>query len=111
MNNSEAFQFFTEHKSHSYRSIAEQFITSFGFEQSDMNLFRLKFNYIQKERKLFTKNSDLYTLISMYISHIPKRPKLGSTSTISIEEDLKITKRKAIGHLTDDAKLNIYSLA
>ena len=106
MNNSEVFQFFCEHKSHSYRSIADQFITSFGFEQSDMNLFRLKFNDIQKERDLFTKNSDLDTWNSMYFYHIPKRPKLSSTSTKSFEEDLNITKRKAIGDLTTKALRN-----
>ena len=42
MNNSEAFQFFCEHKSHSYRSIADQFITYFCFEQSEMNFFRFE---------------------------------------------------------------------
>ena len=76
MNNSEVSQFFCKHKSYSYRSIADQFITSFGFEQSDMNLFRLKFNEIQKERNLFTKNSEIDTWNSMYFSHIPKMPKL-----------------------------------
>ena len=106
MNNSEAFQFFCEHKSHSYRSIADQFIASFGFEQSDMNSFRLKFNEIQKERDLFTKNSNLDTWNLMYFCHIPKRPKLSSTSTISFEEDLKITKRKDIGDLTTKALRN-----
>ena len=59
MNNCEVFQFFYEHKSHSYRSIAYLLITTFGFEQSDMNLFRLKFNDIQKERDLFTKTRTL----------------------------------------------------
>ena len=34
------------------------------------------------------------------IANFPKRPKLSSTSTISFEEDLNITKRKAIGDLT-----------
>ena len=106
MNNSEAFQFFCEHKSHSYRSIGDQFITSFGFEQSDMNLIRLKFNDIQKERDLFTKNSELDTWNSMYFFHIPKRHKLSSTSTISFEEDLNITKRKPIGDLTTKALRN-----
>ena len=106
MNNSEVFQFFCEHKSHSYRSIAGQFIASFGFEQSDLNLFRLKFNDIQKERDLFTKNSDIDTWNSMYFCHIPKRPKLSSTSTKSFEEDLNITKRKAIGDLTTKALRN-----
>ena len=71
-----------------------------------MNLFRLKFNDIQKERDLFTKNSDLNTLNSMYFCHNPKRPKLSSTSTISFEEDLNITKRKPIGDLTTKALRN-----
>ena len=76
-----------------------------------MNLFRLKFNDIQKERDLFNKNSDLYTWNSMYFSHIPKKHKLSSTSTKSFEEDLKITKRKAIGDLTTKALRNrLYSL-
>ena len=106
MKNSEAFQFFCQYKSHSYRSIADQFIISFGFEQSDMNLFRLKFNDIQKERDLFTKNSDLDTCNSMYFCHIPKVPELSSTSTISFEEDLNITKIKTIGDLTTKALRN-----
>ena len=42
----------------------------------------------------------------MYFCHIPKRPKLGSISTISFEEDLNITKRKAIGDLTTKALRN-----
>ena len=111
MNNSEAFQFFCEHKSHSSRSIADQFISSFGFEQNDLNFFRLKFTEIQKERDLFHKNSALDTWNSMYFCHIPKRPKLSSTSTISFEEDLNITKRKSIGDLTTKALRNrLYSL-
>ena len=111
MNNFEAFQFFCEHKSHSYCSIADQFITSFGFEQSDMNLFRLKFNDIQKERDLFNKNSNLETWNSIYFSHIPMKPKLRSTSTKSFEEGLNITKRKPIGDLTTKALRNrLYSL-
>ena len=71
-----------------------------------MNLFRLKFNEIQKERELLTKNSDLDNWNSMYFCHIPKRPKLSSTSTISFEEDLNITKRKAIGDRTTKALRN-----
>ena len=111
MNNLQAFQFFCEHKSHSYHSIADQFITSFGFEQSDMNLFRLKFNDIQKERDLFNKNSDLDTWNSMYFSHIPKKPKLSSTSTKSVEEDLNITKRNPLCYLRTKALRNrLYSL-
>ena len=106
MNNFEAFQFFCEDKSNSYRSIAGQFITSFGFEQSDMNLFCLKFDDIQKERDLFNKNSHLDTWNSMYFCHIQKRPELSSTSTISFEEDLNITKRKPIGDLTTKALRN-----
>ena len=106
MNNFEAFQFFCEHKSHSYRSIADQFTTSFGFEQCDMNLFRLKFNHIQKERDLFPQNSDLDTWNSMYFCHIPKRPKLSSTSTKSFEEDLNFTKRKPIVDLATKALRN-----
>ena len=55
---------------------------------------------------LIHQNSDLDTWNSMYFCHIPKRPKLGSTSTISFEEDLNITKRKAIGNLTTKALRN-----
>ena len=111
MNNSEAFQFFCGHKSHSSRSIADQFISSFGFVQNDLNFFRLKFTEIQKERDLFHKNSDLDTWNSMYFCHIPKRPKLSSTSTIRFEEDLNIIKRKYIGDLTTKALRNrLYSL-
>ena len=43
----------------------------------------------------------------MYFCHIPKRPKLSSTSTISFEEDLNITKRKAIGDLTTKSLWNL----
>ena len=96
MNNSEVFQFFCKHKSHSYRSIADQYITSFGFEQSDMNLFRLKFNEFQKERDLFTKNSDLDTWNSMYFCHIPKRPKLSSTSTKALKKTSTLQKEKLL---------------
>ena len=71
-----------------------------------MNLCRLKFNDIQKERDLFAKNSDLDTWNSMYFCHIPKRPKLSSTSTKSFEEDLNITKIKSIGDLTTKALRN-----
>ena len=47
----------------------------------------------------------------MYFCHIPRRPKLCSTSTISFEEDLNITKRKAIGDLTTKALRNrLFSL-
>ena len=42
----------------------------------------------------------------MYFCHIPKRPKLRSTSTKSFEEDLNITKRKAICDLTTKALRN-----
>ena len=42
----------------------------------------------------------------MYFCQIPKRPKLGSTSTISFEEDHNITKRKATDDLTTKALRN-----
>ena len=47
----------------------------------------------------------------MYFCHIPKRPKLSSTYTLSFEEDLNITKRKSIGDLSTKALRNrLYSL-
>ena len=55
---------------------------------------------ISRKRWTYSPNSDLDTWNSMYFCHIPKMPKLGSTSTISFEEDLNITERKAIGDLT-----------
>ena len=94
MNNFEAFQFFCEHKSHSYRSIADQLITSFGFEQSDMNLFHLKFNDIQKERDLFNKNLDTWNY--MYFSHIPKKPKLSSTCTKALKKTSTLQKENLL---------------
>ena len=42
----------------------------------------------------------------MYFGHIPKSPKLSSTSTIGFEDDLNITKRKPIGDLTTKALRN-----
>ena len=94
---------FSASTNHIYRSIADQFNTSFGFEQSDMNLFRLNSDGIHKKRDLFTKNSDLDTWNSIHFCHIPKRSKLRPTSTISFEEDLNITQRKPIGELITKA--------
>ena len=69
INNFDAFQFFCDHKSYSYSSIADQFITSFDFEQSNMNLFRLKFNDIHKERDLFTKTRAFILVILCVFSY------------------------------------------
>ncbi|KAI6647700.1 hypothetical protein LOD99_8541 [Oopsacas minuta] len=102
MNNLQAFHFYCEHKLLSTRSIADQLISTHGFDRDQQNFFRLKFNDIQTERAPFHKYSDLDTWNSMCFCPLPKKPRLSAFSslTINFEEDFNLSKKKSLTDLT-----------
>ena len=77
MNNSDAYDFFTEHKHESIRFLSQSFIFQHGLEEDQLDNYRKKFSNMLTDREKYRKDQALKPRfkksVSWLISFINKR--------------------------------------
>ena len=71
MNNSDAYDFFTEHKHESIRFLSQSFIFQHGLEEDQLDNYRKKFSNMLTDREKYRKDQALKPAMAYAFAQFP----------------------------------------